>query len=548
MPIRTQTVDKPIPKRSPIKKNIKKTPGISSFIIEQDTSKADEMGTYFAKKNVLVVSSVENLRNHLGNSPAVVAINIFLSPEDGFQVIRTLRRDNNKLICILFSPLPFFPNVEQRVKQSGAFTFVQTEKGYDELDNAFSQAKQFLEKNGKENYNVGDNTLTNESISILQQEIEVARANEARYKNYFENASFPIFVLDPKKDIVLEMNGQAERFLGYTKAELIKMRKLPFVSPSPHLRDIMNWGIQLTNTATMRTKVGELLDVELTAGIVEQSSRTGEITSLLILYVKDVTEQKRLREQLVQAERMSLLGRLSAGIAHEIRNPLTAVKINLQEFDLQINKQHPLRDSLSLALQGVEQIERIIESTLEFARPTKPDQEKADINEILEKAVAFVKPTFQKKNINFVLNKGTKLPHVLVDPRQIQQVFLNLMTNALDASHKQSSIEAKTFLLKNITPLQPMALDEVERQDFREGEKNNYVVAEFRDFGMGIPQEHLEHVFEPFYTTKAKGTGLGLAISKQILDLHNAFIVVSSSIENGTTFSCYFPVSKNGKK
>ncbi|MFM7857859.1 MAG: hypothetical protein ACKO96_39540, partial [Flammeovirgaceae bacterium] len=101
---------------------------------------------------------------------------------------------------------------------------------------------------------------------------------------------------------------------------------------------------------------------------------------------------------------------------------------------------HPMRDSLSLALQGVDQIERIIESTLEFARPTKPDRQRSDINSILEKAVAFVKPSFQKKNVNLLIATSNKLPNVLVDPLQIQQVFFIMKLEEVKKLHMDFQI------------------------------------------------------------------------------------------------------------
>jgi two-component system nitrogen regulation sensor histidine kinase GlnL len=387
--------------------------------------------------------------------------------------------------------------------------------------------------------------MNNDEGGILLKQIKQLRANEARYKSFFTNASFPIFVLDPKLDTILEMNEQAERFLGYSKKELLKMKKLPFVPPTTMLRDLMNWGIRLNNVASLRRKDGEILDVEMTAGIVDQNVDSKE-NPALILYLKDVTEERRLREQLVQAEKMSLLGRLSAGIAHEIRNPLTAVKINLQEFDSVTQPQSPLRQSLNLALEGVEQIEQIIESTLEFARPTKPDRQLANLNEILEKSFSFVKPILAKKNVQVSFRTTPNLPYVKIDYRQIQQVFLNLLTNAIDASSFNGLIEVTTALEKNLIAASSLVLSE-SRDDVDLNEMYDYIIVEFKDFGIGISNEQIDHIFEPFFTTKQKGTGLGLAICKQILDMHSAFItVLSLPNRGGTSFACYFPVNENG--
>lgn len=498
-------------------------------------------------------ASFETTTKFLNNFPEdILLANVFLFPNDGFELSRKFHSEDSSRCIILYSSLKVSEEEHRRAYQCGAFQIVSVNDGFAELYQAIQEAQLLLQK-----YSQYSNTKNATSHSMLMystkkeqnllREIEQLRASEIRYKNYFENASFPIFVLDPKKDIVLEMNEQAEQFLGYSRGELKQMGKLPFVSPSTRLRDIVNWGIQLTNTAIMRTKNGEFVDVELTAGLIDQSLNNNVNSSFLILYVKDVTEQKRLREQLVQVEKMSLLGRLSAGIAHEIRNPLTAVKINLQEFDLQITEDHPLRDSLALALEGVKQIEQIIENTLEFARPTKPEHEKANINEVLEKSLSFAKIALQKKRIQLRFNFATSLPFVHIDTQQIQQVFLNLLTNSIEASESGGIIEVRTFLEKNFTPFVISAYTIItESENYLAPEENDYAVVEFKDYGSGIPKEHLEHVFEPFFTTKAKGTGLGLAISKQILELHNAFVAISTN-EAGTSFLCYFPILKNGE-
>ncbi len=244
-----------------------------------------------------------------------------------------------------------------------------------------------------------DIVLLKNKIACLQKKITKLSQNKFQYKNLFENASFPIFILDPKKDIILEMNYQAEQFLGYTKEELLKMRHLPFVPFAKKLRDITNWGIRLINTATVRTKSGEEVEVEMTAGIVENFSGKN---SALILYMKDVTEETRLREQLLQSEKLGLIGRLSAGIAHEIRNPLTAVKICLQDFESVLSNDTNYNKSLNLANDAIQQVEQIIESTLEFARPQKPNKQFVNLNDVLEKSISFIQKEISKKKNSFI--------------------------------------------------------------------------------------------------------------------------------------------------
>ena len=138
------------------------------------------------------------------------------------------------------------------------------------------------------------------------------------------------------------------------------------------------------------------------------------------------------------------------------------------------------------------------------------------------------------------------LPYVKIDYRQIHQVFLNLLTNAIDASPFNGLIEVTTTLEKNLIAASSLILSE-EGDNIDLNEMYDYIIVEFKDYGAGISNEQIDHIFEPFFTTKQKGTGLGLAICKQILDMHSAFIAVQSlPNRGGTSFACYFPVNGNG--
>jgi two-component system NtrC family sensor kinase len=223
-----------------------------------------------------------------------------------------------------------------------------------------------------------------------------------------------------------------------------------------------------------------------------------------------------------------LLGQLSAGVAHEIRNPLAAVNLNLQILKRKIDKESPDYNYVNTALQGVDRISRIVEVTLNFSRPTVPDIKSVEINSLIPSTLELVASVLKRKEIKIELNLSDGLPHVQIDAKQIQQVFINLITNAADAIKSKGNIIITSY---------------TERAGrVNEGE---FVVVSVQDNGKGIPPEDLPKIFNPFFTRKADGTGLGLPITQRILHQHSGVIDVESNVGKGTTVYIRLPVPKN---
>lgn len=245
-------------------------------------------------------------------------------------------------------------------------------------------------------------------------------------------------------------------------------------------------------------------------------------TSTIQIIISDLTEKRKIQEELIQTEKLASLGRLSASIAHEIRNPLSAININLQFLIRKFPEGTQERKYLDLALEGVRRIEKIVEATLNFARPSKPNVKEENINDVINATLPLVEISTLKKKIEITTKLSQDLPKVKIDFKQIQQVILNILTNAVDAIEDAGRINIKSYLVE-------------------EGEVN-YVVVSISDTGCGIPKDELTKIFEPFYTKKSDGTGLGLAICKQVMNQHDGKIEVESEINRGTTFYLKFKV------
>lgn len=354
----------------------------------------------------------------------------------------------------------------------------------------------------------------------LKEKVERLEKQLAWYKSFFDNASDAVFIVQPETWCVLDANEYAATLLGTTRDELIgstlpqfrRIFKLLQKSSSP----------MVLSELTLDTKNDESLMVEVSARFVEYDGK-----NLIQAIARDVSEQHALTDKLVQADKLVLLGQLSAGVAHEIRNPLAAVNLNLQILKRNIPENSPEYDYVNTALQGVERISRIVEVTLNFSRPTIPDIKQVNLNSLIPTTLELVASVLKRKDITVELQLDDKLPFVAADEKQLQQVFINLITNSADAIKTKGKIIIKTYTEAPIKPT--------------EGEM---VVAAITDNGIGISPEDLSKIFNPFFTRKPDGTGLGLPITQRILHQHGGVIDVESKVGEGTTFYVKLPVPK----
>jgi PAS domain S-box-containing protein len=354
----------------------------------------------------------------------------------------------------------------------------------------------------------------------LRAKIERLEKQLAWYKSFFDNASDAVFIVQPETWCVLDANEYAATLLGTTCDELIgsslpqfrRIFKLLQKSSSP----------MVLSELTLETKAEESLMVEVSARFVEYDGK-----NLIQAIARDVSEQHALTDKLVQADKLVLLGQLSAGVAHEIRNPLAAVNLNLQILKRNIPEDSPEYDYVNTALQGVERISRIVEVTLNFSRPTIPDIKQVNINSLIPTTLELVASVLKRKDITVELQFDDNLPQVAADEKQLQQVFINLITNSADAIKTKGKIIIRTYTEAPIK--------------HTEGEM---VVISITDDGIGITPEDLSKIFNPFFTRKPDGTGLGLPITQRILHQHGGIIDVESKVGVGTTFYVKLPVPK----
>jgi two-component system NtrC family sensor kinase len=235
-------------------------------------------------------------------------------------------------------------------------------------------------------------------------------------------------------------------------------------------------------------------------------------------------------ELVMQSSKMAALGKMAAGIAHEINNPLAVISekagwmkdLLAMEDVAQSENLQELADAVNKIEYHVVRAKTVTHRLLGFARRMEPLTERVNINNVLDESIEFLKNEARYRNIEILANYAPDLPLVTTDPTQLQQVFLNLLNNAIDAIGKDGVITLNT---RNIT-------------------RNNELSIEINDSGPGIPKEVLPKIFDPFFTTKevGKGTGLGLSISYGLVEKLGGRIMVASEEGKGTTFTIYLPV------
>ena len=233
---------------------------------------------------------------------------------------------------------------------------------------------------------------------------------------------------------------------------------------------------------------------------------------------------KKSEAQMRRADRLAALGTLTAGLAHEIRNPLVAIKTFTQLLPERFDDIEFRDHFLKVTSGEVDRICSLVNELLEFARPSEPNFHEDDINDVAEKIILLVDNEAKKKDIKINREYDKKIPPIMIDKEQIKQVLLNLFLNAIEATSENGIITFETGLIH----------------------KNNhrdYVQIKIHDTGEGISEDDLEQIFTPFFTTKDKGSGLGLSISYKIVEEHMGHIEVKSKVGNGSTFYVYLPLT-----
>lgn len=376
-----------------------------------------------------------------------------------------------------------------------------------------------------------EDDVTNLSIIVEQLAIiieciqlrEDIKSIEERYEMLLESMDIGLVIVNHEQRIC-SVNQAFETMSGYPRDVLIHNMTLnQFLSGESYdwneiiknmNKSHQNWEGHFVN------KKGTVRQVYMTVAQVANSSNC--LVSLI-----DTTKQRELERRVNRSEELASIGELSAGIAHEIRNPLVAIttSANLLKDEPQLSDEG--QQLLDIVKEESDHLAVIVDDFLKYTKPKKPSFEKEDINNLLKDVVRKLRDC-NDREANWVEHYDDNLPDIFIDRYQIRQVITNLLLNGLDAIQDGGVLAIHSQIKKYAGSDQVMVL--------------------ITDSGTGIPKEELPKIFQPFYSTKEKGTGMGLAICKRIVNEHDGEIFVESELGKRTTFSVILPINKNNRK
>ena len=345
-----------------------------------------------------------------------------------------------------------------------------------------------------------------------------------------EKERYPQAMLSKSDPLVQRLTGSQE---GVVKEELeMAQDKLLGLQVAEKMGEL---GAEISVPIISKEKLIGILNLGHKEAKEIYSSEDLELLSTLANQAAIALENARLYENLKQsqdtlrrADRLSSLGLLTAGLAHEIRNPLVAIRTFTQLLPERYNDAEFREGFQGLALKEVDRICGLINDLLSFARPSRPNVAEENMNDVVDGIARILETEAKEKGVEITKDFGLNLPKVWIDREQMKQVFMNLILNAIQAMTEGGSIFISTRLIS--------------REEA--GHLGQFVQIEVRDTGVGIPPENLDHIFDPFFTSKDEGSGLGLSISHQIVQEHGGYVTVESKVGVGTTFFINLPTGK----
>ncbi len=379
--------------------------------------------------------------------------------------------------------------------------------------------------------------LTEEDIrhrSIFANQASIIIENARLYEQLVNERNFAENVVESSPNCILVVNcdGTIRTFnemnqvlFGLDKEQMLgKAASEVFEGPVAEIiQEAIAGRITESRELVIRRKQGGRAVLGVSSS--QLKSRDGTILGA-VLIARDLTEAKRSEEWMRRMDRLTSLGQLSAGIAHEIRNPLASINFNVQYLARQLDPDEKTRRIIDDTLTGVDRIKGLVKGMLDFCRPAPPILKSESINRAIEDAVSLLDSQFRKHDIQVKLSLAPDAPNVIFDNQQIHQVIVNILLNAMQAMPQGGTVRVESHIEQD--PKKP----------------RRQLSVSISDSGIGITKEDFPKIFDPFFTTKPEGTGLGLSIAHKILEQHRAVIEAKSRVGEGTTFTLRFPIDE----
>ena len=385
-----------------------------------------------------------------------------------------------------------------------------------------------------------DQNILNQNISKREMIDELVKKEEVIYrltqeledvKNFMESVIQSIgsgIIITGINDTVTYINKAGERILGYPKEEVVGKSFGIFALREKQsiVHSLLNNPDDLDTRKEGWMRRKDRMEFPVGFTINNHLSIRGETLGKIVIF-RDMTNVFKIQEEILRMDRLVSLGKLSSGIAHELRNPLAGIKTTAQALSEEMSKEDSRREYLNRITKEIDRLNDLLKTFFSFAKPQKLNLINCHVKDIINEIIPFLFKEIADQGVRFVETYHPQLPAIKVDKSQMYQVFLNLFLNAIQAMPNGGELKIE------VNPTVSYSQD---------GASQNFIKVVISDTGKGIPANIIHRIFDPFFTTKSKGIGLGLSITYQIIKKHGGTIKVESKLEKGTSFIINLPV------
>lgn len=353
---------------------------------------------------------------------------------------------------------------------------------------------------------------------VTEKWLSVKNFNES----VLQSLTSGLISVDPEGNITY-MNRGAERILQYSAEEVLGKPLGAAMASKVHKDLLRGKGNRKEASPSREIRITRKDGAEIPVGftISPHLSESGKEIGKII-HFRDLTEIKEMQEELLRMDRLVSLGEIAMGIAHEIRNPLAAIRMTAQALEEEVAHNPAWREYVGRIISEIDRLNGLLKSFFSFAKPQQPHLAPCDIPKLVEEVLFLLRKDLENRGIRVEHTSVPDLPQINADEAQIKQVLFNLFMNAMQAMEPGGTLRIHS------------------EQAWASGKRE--MLLSVTDTGKGIPPEHQPRVFDPFFTTKAKGLGLGLSITYRIIQRHKGRIRVQSEVGRGTTFLVHLPV------
>ncbi len=349
------------------------------------------------------------------------------------------------------------------------------------------------------------------------------------HKNIVQNISSGLITINFDGNITF-INTAALQTVGYTFKDLVNKPVNLLFADSSEAETILHEvtvsrNMYESQEINLISRRGNIIPIGFSTTLLKNGEHDQEG---VIFSFRDLTQIRSFKMQMERMDRLATLGEVSAGIAHEIRNPLAGIKTSAQVLEESFAPGDFRAELIGRIVKEIDRANELLKRFFKFARPGRPKQEFINLHLLLDGIILLLKSRLRKNNIKLTTQYADELPHIYVDENQLEQVIINLILNAIDAIENGGEITIRTHL-------------ETGRKQKKDGMPADMVCLTIVDTGCGIKKENLEKIFNPFFTTKSHGVGLGLSISSRLLEENECQVQVESEEGIGSTFNIYVP-------